>query len=378
MKKCARCGVEQEPSNFAKDRTRPDGLQAYCSPCLREYRQANRVRLAEANRAWRAANPGKVQEARRRSRARPEVRAQRAAYNKEWKASNQGKVREQGRRSYERHADERRAAARAARMAAPETHRERAQRWREENKDKVSAYRRDNRQQDRDYYAKSADLIREKKEARREWCVYRIDFSDGRFYIGSSCHYELRFNKHKSLARHGEHVAALSCCDFESATMHILAACKNEPDALDLEGGLIKEAMAVHPQKCLNKSVPARGSKLYWVYVIQSRTGPFYVGMTTDPARRLREHNGVYKNGEPGNPNGGRYTAKHRPWTARALYGPYDTRSEALRAEYCLKRQKRGVGRLRWTPEDSPLCRGEGPEHPWVQKPAEWPPTSRN
>ena len=140
-------------------------------------------------------------------------------------------------------------------------------------------------------------------------------------------------------------------------------------------------------ERCSPKVTSKLPKSLYWVYVIQSaqvRTGKrgnplpgfFYVGMTTDPARRLREHNGLYANGKPGNPNGGKYTAKHRPWEARALHGPYFSRSEALRAEYKLKRSKRGKARLTWTPEDSDLCRGEGVGHPWVEDPQGWkPPT---
>lgn len=125
---------------------------------------------------------------------------------------------------------------------------------------------------------------------------------------------------------------------------------------------------------------------LYWVYVIQSQNfrvaktgrklpGFFYVGMTTEPARRLREHNGLYANGKPGNPKGGKYTSKHRPWVARALYGPYGSRSEALKAEYALKKGKRGSGRTKWSSDDSVLCRGEGANHPWVQDPT-WKPLS--
>ena len=121
----------------------------------------------------------------------------------------------------------------------------------------------------------------------------------------------------------------------------------------------------------------------YWVYVIQSLQprynkngepleGFYYVGMTTDPARRLREHNGVYKNGSAGNPKGGKYTSKYRPWVARACYGTYLGRSEALKAEYALKKGKRGASRCAWTPKDSPLCRGEGANHYWVQEPHIW------
>jgi predicted GIY-YIG superfamily endonuclease len=111
---------------------------------------------------------------------------------------------------------------------------------------------------------------------------------------------------------------------------------------------------------------------MWWVYVLQSeqprwsrgkkRPGFFYVGSTTDPARRLREHNGVIK-------GGGRYTSKHRPWKPRALFGPYTNRSEGFRAEKALKR-KRGWSRVAWRKQDSAWCRGQGSKHPWVLNPS--------
>lgn len=111
---------------------------------------------------------------------------------------------------------------------------------------------------------------------------------------------------------------------------------------------------------------------MWWVYVIQSlkdryykgrkRPGFYYVGCTTDPARRIRQHNGEIK-------GGGKYTAKHRPWEPRALFGPYANRSEAQKAERALKRGKRGRGRVKWSTDDSTWCRGPGPDHPWVEDP---------
>ena len=108
----------------------------------------------------------------------------------------------------------------------------------------------------------------------------------------------------------------------------------------------------------------------WWVYVIQSQAprtnrrgqalpGFFYVGSTTDFRRRLKQHNGELK-------GGGRYTAKHRPWKPAALYGPYVDRREAFKAEMALKHSKRGTARLQWTPADHSLCRGLGPNDPWV------------
>lgn len=141
--------------------------------------------------------------------------------------------------------------------------------------------------------------------------------------------------------------------------------------------------MSKHPEGCLNSTIPTKPSKFYWVYVIQSvaprvdkqgrpRPGFFYVGMTTDPARRLREHNGLYANGNPGNPNGGKYTSKHRPWLLGAIYGPFNSRSEALRAEYALKQGKRGVNRTRWSTSDSPWCRGAGSADPRIPECNRW------
>jgi len=111
-------------------------------------------------------------------------------------------------------------------------------------------------------------------------------------------------------------------------------------------------------------------SNPYWVYVIQSlqvRTGKrgrplpgfHYVGMTTDPLRRLRQHNGELK-------GGGRYTSKWRPWRIRAIFGPYANRSEALKAERALKKGKRGTARCHWSPKDSKWCCGLGVGDPRV------------
>jgi predicted GIY-YIG superfamily endonuclease len=111
-------------------------------------------------------------------------------------------------------------------------------------------------------------------------------------------------------------------------------------------------------------------TRMWWVYVIQSlepRVGKrgkplpgfHYVGCTTNPARRLRQHNGEIK-------GGGKYTSKHRPWVPRALYGPYDNQSSAMKAERALKHGKRGTARTRWSPKDSKWCWGHGPDDPWV------------
>ncbi len=72
----------------------------------------------------------------------------------------------------------------------------------------------------------------------------------------------------------------------------------------------------------------------WFVYVLYSvRTGRLYTGITTDPARRLLEHNGVFT-------KGAKATRSGRPW--QIVYSErVDTKSLALKREYAIKQLKR-------------------------------------
>jgi len=211
-----------------------------------------------------------------------------------------------------------------------------------------------------------------KRGVAQQWCVYRITFPDGCFYIGSTCNLGFRINMHRSLTKRGVNSPALNDRDFSVADV-TADVYSGEIEAKQVEKNSVRKAKESDPTLCLNIKLPDNTGRAYWVYVIQSMQkrygksrkelpGFFYVGMTTDPARRLLEHNGIKG-------RGGKYTARHRPWIARSLFGPYSTRSEALKAEHALKRGHRGERRCRWTPEDSEWCRGEGANHPWVSDP---------
>jgi predicted GIY-YIG superfamily endonuclease len=94
-----------------------------------------------------------------------------------------------------------------------------------------------------------------------------------------------------------------------------------------------------------------KDKSMWVVYVLQSQIprlsskgkpleGFFYVGSTTDVHRRLRQHNGEIK-------GGGKYTSKHRPWALMCVYGTFENRSEAMKAEMAVKKL-RGKARLSW------------------------------
>ena len=129
----------------------------------------------------------------------------------------------------------------------------------------------------------------------------------------------------------------------------------------------------VHVRGGDEKDARKRAKRLmtvWFVYVLQSLAprygkrgqvlpGFYYVGSTTDVARRVAEHNGI-------KPGGAKWTAKHRPHELRAVFGPYYGQSEALKAERALKHGLRGTARTQWAPTDSKWCRGLGTDDPRI------------
>jgi putative endonuclease len=70
----------------------------------------------------------------------------------------------------------------------------------------------------------------------------------------------------------------------------------------------------------------------WYAYLLRSQSAPrTYVGVSTDPNRRLRQHNGELV-------RGARSTRAGRPWELAALRGPFLDRSEAQRHEATWKR----------------------------------------
>ncbi|MBK7342328.1 MAG: GIY-YIG nuclease family protein [Saprospiraceae bacterium] len=69
---------------------------------------------------------------------------------------------------------------------------------------------------------------------------------------------------------------------------------------------------------------------MFYVYILKSQLdGSFYIGQTADLEKRLTQHN----EGES------RTTSKKRPWSI-AYSEQFDSRSDAIRREHFLKKQR--------------------------------------
>lgn len=81
-------------------------------------------------------------------------------------------------------------------------------------------------------------------------------------------------------------------------------------------------------------------SKDWSIYLLVNSRGRTYIGATTDPARRLRQHNGELV-------GGARATKGKGPWKQKAVLSGFATQSEAYRWEKLLKLRARGLEQRR-------------------------------
>jgi putative endonuclease len=74
-------------------------------------------------------------------------------------------------------------------------------------------------------------------------------------------------------------------------------------------------------------------NSLYYAYIVECSDGTFYTGQTNNLKLRLEEHNGNHPK------KGAVYTQTRRPVTLR-YFETFQTRSEALKREYEIKKLK--------------------------------------
>lgn len=76
---------------------------------------------------------------------------------------------------------------------------------------------------------------------------------------------------------------------------------------------------------------------MYLVYLLKSSDKNYtYIGMTNNFYRRLRQHNQEIK-------GGAKYTKKSKKWIPILIIDGFQTKSEALKCEWRLKRKGKGI-----------------------------------
>ena len=73
----------------------------------------------------------------------------------------------------------------------------------------------------------------------------------------------------------------------------------------------------------------------YYCYILECADGTYYAGWSTDPERRLKQHNAG---------RGARYTRSRRP-TTLIYTEEHPTRSAAMKCEFAIKRLSRSQKR---------------------------------
>lgn len=60
MKRCGKCGLDLDESEFNRNTRKPDGLQAWCRPCMVAFQRERRARACGDRRPWQRAEPRPV------------------------------------------------------------------------------------------------------------------------------------------------------------------------------------------------------------------------------------------------------------------------------------------------------------------------------
>lgn len=73
----------------------------------------------------------------------------------------------------------------------------------------------------------------------------------------------------------------------------------------------------------------------WFVYIAQAKTGRYYVGITTNPVERIKEHNSGH---------GSQMARQQRPFELKYVSAPFQDKSDARKREILIKpwnRQKK-------------------------------------
>lgn len=90
LKRCTKCGLQKDKSEFYKNKNKPDGLDSWCKACSSKngasWYKRKKEKAKESARKWAKNNPEKVKERQRKwAKNNPEKRAERS---QRWREDN--------------------------------------------------------------------------------------------------------------------------------------------------------------------------------------------------------------------------------------------------------------------------------------------------
>jgi len=198
MKKCSKCGIEKDESEFDKHKHHTDGLSSHCKQCRKEYRVKNEEKIKKYRKEYYDANKEKIIE-RNREYVKGNIEKVREK-DRRWRKNNPEKVKEKQRNFRKNHPDEVKEHNRLWELNNPEKVRERHKRNRKANPDKYRDISRrwleNNRERFNENYRKwsktpkGKEYICRKNNKRRELGHEPIN----KWFKGSEAHH-LRYTK---------------------------------------------------------------------------------------------------------------------------------------------------------------------------------------
>ena len=142
-KKCSRCGVVKQFSDFHRDKNKADGHVPHCKSCVaskvKAWRENNADRHRESNRQWEERHPDRVIAKNKRYRSSEAGKQTRQAWDNQNRSKVRAYHRESQRRYKARNPEKVLQATRVWRETYPERQRISTKQWEKRNPEKVKA-----------------------------------------------------------------------------------------------------------------------------------------------------------------------------------------------------------------------------------------------
>lgn len=140
MKKCTKCHIEKDESEFHKQKTGKNGLRADCKECFKKYKIENKDKikeyLKEYHKKYRVENRDKINKYTKEYREKN--RDILNEYQKKWRDKNQEKLKEYRKEWREENIDEIKNYHKKYQIKNREKLNEAAKEWRKKNKNKLN------------------------------------------------------------------------------------------------------------------------------------------------------------------------------------------------------------------------------------------------